>query len=106
MKISLGYNSDVYSFDILKVDDLPFLVLLGRDTPAFKALIQAALPQTAALVSEEEEPGPSTSPANPRPLDSYLWEDNADFRRAQDTNPSLSWVRDDLAIEEDHILDA
>lgn len=80
--MSLGYNNNIYTLDILKVNDLPFLVLLGRDAPAFGALIRAALPSTATVASEDEEPGPSEPRDNKPPYDPSTWGDDDDFQRA------------------------
>lgn len=37
-RMTLGYNNQNHPFEVLKVDNLPFLVLLGRDAPKFGTL--------------------------------------------------------------------
>lgn len=58
MHILLTYNKTTHKVEVLKVYDLPFPVLLGRDAPAFSTLIRSALPQMAVIVDEEERQGP------------------------------------------------
>lgn len=103
--MSLGYNPNhnIYQLKVLKVGNLPFPILLGTDAPA---LVRAALPRLTAVISDDEEPGTSNSLSNLQHLDPYQWESGPDFRNAQDADPSLSRVRDDLALEDGTNLDA
>lgn len=45
--------------DMLKVDDLPFQVLLGRDAPDFDILFRDALSPATAAISDNNDAGPS-----------------------------------------------
>lgn len=49
------YNKKAHVLDILKMYELPFPVLLGRDAPGFGELVRAAL-QDVAFVEDEECP--------------------------------------------------
>lgn len=64
VKMSLGYNNNIYQLEVLKVDDLLFPILFSRGAPAFGILVRAALPRLTALVSDDEEPGLSNAPAD------------------------------------------
>lgn len=48
----LTYNNTTFNMEILKVDDLPFPVLLGRDAPAFGTLLCSALPRLTAAMDD------------------------------------------------------
>lgn len=54
----MTYNNNTHVVEVLKVDDLPFLILLGRDAPTFGALIRAALRCLTAVLQEDEPTGP------------------------------------------------
>lgn len=105
MKIPLTCNNNTYSVEVLKVDDLPFPILLGRDTPAFGVLVHSTLPRLTAVLHEKEQPGPSgVQPGEPS-MEPLMWETDADFLRLQGTDPTLAFVRDNIAIEEGQIQD-
>lgn len=55
IKLTLWYARKPHTFDILKVDDLPFPILLGSDALEFGPLVQAAIREVAAA---DEEPPP------------------------------------------------
>lgn len=60
VKLSVGYNGHIYSMGILKVDYLPFPILLGRDAPDFEKVLRNAMEATSISVSEgDAEAGPS-----------------------------------------------
>lgn len=48
IKVTLWYAGKPRTFEILKVDDLPFPILLGRDALGFGAIVQAAIREVAA----------------------------------------------------------
>lgn len=103
VRMSLGYNGSCYSFEIVKFDDLPFPVLLGWDAPEFGVLFRAALPQQNAIYSDEEEPGPSDAgrrdmPNVGKPCDPIACGGDDSFRRAQEADPTLTKVREEISI--------
>lgn len=85
VQMSLGYNNTTYSLDILKVDDLPFPVLFGRDTPAFDVLIRAALPRLTKATSDNEVPGSIKPVTDEQPLDTTSGGEHDEFLKAQET---------------------
>lgn len=56
--LMLEYAGQQHALEILKVEDLPFPILLGRDAPGFNDLVQGAIHEVA--VSEEESSGQGT----------------------------------------------
>lgn len=104
--MSLGYNNNVYSFNILKVDDLPFPVLLGRDATEISALLQAVLPWLMALVSDDEELRPSRPRDHREPLTPATWSDDSNFQNVQEKDPTLARIREDIAICDGDVVDA
>lgn len=86
-----GYNIHTDGLDILKVDDLPFPVLLGHDGPTFSSLVSAALLEVAAT-EEEQQPGSSIECGEAPPLSPDPWEEDADFQQVQNVCcHSLYW---------------
>lgn len=57
--MTIGYNGQFYSMDTLKVDDLLFPMLLGRDAPDFDILLCDAISTVSATVSDDDKAGPS-----------------------------------------------
>lgn len=53
VSMQLRYNERIHEFDIPKVDDFLFPVLLGWDAPTFSSLVRAALAEVTT--AEEEE---------------------------------------------------
>lgn len=45
--MTMWYGNQAHTFDVLKVDELPFPVCLGQDTLGFGALVQAAIQDMA-----------------------------------------------------------
>lgn len=43
VRMTLGYDNQTHTFEVLKMDDLRFPVLLGQDTPWFGALVQVTI---------------------------------------------------------------
>lgn len=75
---------------MLKVDDLPFPVLLGRDAPDFEVLLKDAINLATAALSEDEEAGSSNRDYNDDGLtEATGWSVNAEFQKAQSTDPTL-----------------
>lgn len=70
----------------MKVEDLPFPILLGRDAPSFSALHKTATAETDNPAEEEEslETDPEEIKAT--------WAINLQFLQAQRDNPSLKAV--------------
>lgn len=58
--MTLWYANQTHTFELLKVDDLPFLILLGRDAPGFTTLLRMAMQEVAVVDKElcEAEEGP------------------------------------------------
>lgn len=56
--MTVWYDNQVQMFDLLKVDDLPFPVLLGQDAPGFAALVQKAMQEVAEedVATDKETP--------------------------------------------------
>lgn len=101
--VSLGYNNRLHQLDMLKVDNLPFPILLGHDDPAFITLVQAAHATTAT--NDEEEPGPS-EPFN-EPFDNATpGSTDSSFQKAQDEHPMMPRIQEDIAKRDDELLDA
>lgn len=100
------YNNHVHVMDIVKVEDLPFPILLGRDAPAFTELPQAALPQVMAMTSDDEEPGPSQARDTQEPLDPSAWSQDDEFQRVQTADLTLTRTWSDLAVREGEMIDA
>lgn len=44
VRMTMAYNNNVYTLDILKVEDLLFPVLLGRDAPSVGDLLRTTIP--------------------------------------------------------------
>lgn len=106
MRIPLTYNNSSYWVVVLKADDLLFPILLGRDAPAFDVLMHSALPRLAAIMDDDEKPGPSRKPVDEPPLQTQPWDTGNKFLRAQETGPMLTSVRDNIAIDDGQVLDA
>lgn len=109
VRIPMTYNNRVYSVEVLKVDDLPFPVLLGRYAPAFGDLLRLALPRITMVLHEDEQAGPSgTSPdadADIDTRDDTRWEAYDDFLNLQGADPTLTTPRDQVAAEDGLIRD-
>lgn len=105
VQMLLTYNTTTYRVEVLKVDDLPFPVLLGRDAPAFDTLVHSSLPRLAAVMDEEEQPGSSRVCVDDPKMQTLTWDTDKDFLRRQETAPILSLARDNIAIEEGQMLD-
>lgn len=111
--LTLEYNGSQYSFDMMKVDDLPFPVLLGRDAPAFAELLRAALqPRAHAIDSDDKKPGPSTREPTAdnyeeteSDVDAVSWEMDERFQDAQETDLTLTKVREEIAVDEKQVID-
>lgn len=43
VKMTLGYDEQLHTFEVLKVEDLPFPVLLDHGTPSFSTLVRVAI---------------------------------------------------------------
>lgn len=55
VRVPLTYNNKLQQVEVLKVDDLPFPLLLGRDAPDFGDLMRAALLHVTALSKEVDD---------------------------------------------------
>lgn len=76
--------------DVLKVDDLPFLVLLGHDAPDFAILLRDALSPAAAAISNDDEAGPSgMDNDDDMTPGATIWSVDVEFQAAQSTNSML-----------------
>lgn len=106
VRLPLVYNSTAYWLDILKVDDLRFPKLLGRDTPEFDVLLRQALPHVSVALDDQEVPSPSQAPLVVEPLDSSPWGRDDEFIQAQGTDPTLARIQEDMAVSEGQVMDA
>lgn len=116
--VRLRYAGVVHEVEVVKMEDLPFPLLLGRDAPAFHRLLVRALQGDPMLVLpvEEEDPGegplgagaaededgtegdPPYDPAPPP-----VFPADATFQREQDQESSLRWLRDEVAVEDGQV---
>lgn len=55
VQVPLTCNNKVCQVEVLKVNDLPFPILLGQDAPAFGDLVRSTLPQLTALSHKSED---------------------------------------------------
>lgn len=94
----LWYAHMEHNFELLKVEDLPFTILLGRDAPGFGALFQAALQELSAAIEElsDGEEGPSST-SNLHP-DAAAWTIDPDFLQAHKDDDTLGRLWDDHAV--------
>lgn len=76
VRMLLTYNNNTNQVEVLKVDDLPFPILLGRDACVFNVLLRSAMPRLTAVVEEDAQPGPSGTQVDEPPLSTSPW--NAD----------------------------
>lgn len=92
---------------ILKVDDLPFPVLLGRDAPDFKVLLQRAMEPAAVTVSKEDSTKETNRVDDEEGLLSGAtgWSTDPAFQAAQENDPSLDTACKSLAVKETEIVD-
>lgn len=102
----LTYNNATYSVEVLKVENLPFPILLGRDMPAFGTLVRSSLPRLAAVMDEEEQPGCSGVQMDEPQMQPPAWDADKDFLRMKETNPTLMFAKANIVIEDDQTLDA
>lgn len=92
--------------------DLPFPVLLGRDAPAFENWLRATLhQQTNAAESDDEVPSPSNLETQGKEdsesdVDAVTWEADECLRQAQEADPMLTKVQEELIVDEGQVLDA
>lgn len=105
VQMPLTYNDNTYRVEVLKVDNLPFLILLGRDTPTFNVLLYSVLPHLLAVVDKDVQPGPSGTPVIEPPLSTSLWDVDADYLRPQAVDPMLASVRDTVTVNDGQVLD-
>lgn len=95
--------------EILKVEDLPFPLLLGRDTPEFGFLVRAALPEVTAAGEKERlrpsEEDATAEDAKTPPLSPDLCGIDPNFQQEQQADPTVSQVQDDIAILGGQVLD-
>lgn len=105
VRLLMIYCGDTHSVEVLKVDDLPFPVLLGRDAPSFALLVRSALAQMTAILDEEEQPEPSGLSAEAEFFPSSNWDMDVEFLRAQENDPTLASIRSNVAKEVGQVLD-
>lgn len=92
--------------EVLKVDELPFPVLLGRDTPKFEALLRNAINPPTATLSKDEEAGPSNKgDDDDGPAEAAGWSVDLEFQNAQSSGAFLAPARRALALKEDIVVD-
>lgn len=90
VKLPLTYSGVTHTVEVLKVDYLPFPVLLGRDTPGFAHLVRTVLAPTTAILVEDEQPGPSGLAEQAETLPSTNWDTDEDFLRPR--RPTRLWL--------------
>lgn len=66
LQMTLWYGYQAHTFHFLKVDELPFPIIVGRDAPGFGALVQAAI-QDMAAAEEEDTPSDGDVPKDNDP---------------------------------------
>lgn len=91
--------------EVLKLDDLPFPVLLGCDAPGFHHLVRTALTLTTAILEKEEQSGRSSLSERAKTLLFANWDTEKEFLRAEETDPTLASIRFHVAKEESEVVD-
>lgn len=69
-------------------------------------LVRSALLRLVDGLDVEEYPGPSNNLADEPLMPVPAWDINDDFWQMQETDPTLTSVRNNLACEDDWVLDA
>lgn len=82
------------------MDNLPFLVLLGRDTPGLSALVQTVVQEVDMAEEDRDTEEETSSEAEGYDLVQSTWVLYPRFLRDQQTDDTLDWLREDLAVSE------
>lgn len=101
INLILYYDNRAHTFEILKLEDLPFPVVLGRDAPGFGSLVRVALLEVTATNEEKVDEGEGT--ANTFPDTAPTGEDwtiDPTFLWAQKADISLWRLWDNQAVIE------
>lgn len=101
IRLTLWYAEKPHTFEILKFDDLPFLILLERDALDFGTLIQAALREVMAVEEklwEGEGDHDSTEEAEQMQAG---WTINQCFLQDQKSDETLRCLWDNPVVSEE-----
>lgn len=88
----MTYSRVTHTVEVLKVDDLPFPMLLGQDAPGFARLVRSALAHTTAVVEDDEQLGPSNLSEPTETLLFASWDTDEEFFRAEEIDPTLASI--------------
>lgn len=93
--------------DILKVNDIPFPVLLSCDTPVFDILLRDAMSTSSTAISDnDEEARPSGTGCDDNRAPGVIgWSVDTNFQKEQMTYPTLEPARWTLAMKEGVVID-
>lgn len=104
--MSLGYNDQTHTFEVLKVDDLPCPVLLGCDASRFGVLVLATLPgMTVAAMDKPKEDDDGPLEQDPKELQAKL-AIGPQFPQDQKKDPSLDRLRQDVVVSDGAVLNS
>lgn len=99
VKAQVRYAGALHNLNLIRADDLPWPLLLGRDTPHFTLLLQqASQGETLATTIDDPREGPSGGQCDETPPLATLrpnptWLTDPAFLQAQEEDPSLLQVR-------------
>lgn len=93
-----------HTFEILKVEDLSFPILLERDAPGFSSLVQMALQEVAAAAEEMLEGEECSSQDDDEGPTQDNWTIDPHILQVQKTNDSLGRLWEDHAVSEETLL--
>lgn len=97
--MTLWYGNQPHVFELLKVDDLPFPVLLGRDAPGFLALVQTAVQKVAVAEEDLDVAVGTLSQAEGYDPGQSVWVLDSLLLQEQQTDDTLNQLREDLAAK-------
>lgn len=92
----LCYNKQAHILDILKVDELPFPVLLDHDTAGFGTLVQNAIHDVDFVEDEEMPSGSMDSPTGK--TSQTAWAVDPIFLQTQQEDDTLDCLCEEVVI--------
>lgn len=104
-EVTLTYNDQTHVLEVLKVEELPFPVLLGRDFPGFSNLVRSTTQNMALLEAEEDDTLLGSSSQSTDAPDRNLWEMDPVFLHTQQTGLMLDHLHREIVVSEGSILD-
>lgn len=97
---NMWYGNQAQTFNVLKVGELPFPVLLGCNAPGFGTLVKSAI-HDVAIVEEEELPEiEDDSPDHDPNAFHTSWAAGPQFLRAQQSDNSLDQLFEAIVVSE------